>query len=89
MQLEFDPGKDLANQIKHGLSLTAAAHMDLSRAVTIEDSRFNYGEVRYISYAPLNGRLHVLWYTRRGEVIRAIGLRKANNREKKRFDQAS
>jgi uncharacterized protein len=33
----------------------------------------------------IGGRLHVLAFTMRGEVLRAISLRKANSREVKRY----
>lgn len=87
MEIEFDADKDAANRVKHGLSLAAAAGMDFDRATIIVDGRFDYGETRYIAYGRIDGRLHVLWYTRRGDAVRAIGLRKANPRERKRHDQ--
>lgn len=88
MRIEYDPDKDQANQAKHGVSLAAAAEMDLDKAIVIEDRRFDYGEARFLAYAPIGGRLHVLYFTMRGTVIRAIGLRKANTRERKRYEQA-
>ena len=89
MDIEFDPAKDQANRIKHGLSLAASAEFDLGSAIVIEDRRFDYGEDRYIAYALLDGRLHVLWYTFRGSKIRVIGLRKANRRERARYENRS
>jgi len=88
MEIEFDPLKDEANRKKHGISLAAAADMDLSQAKVIEDRRFDYGEARFLAYAPINGRLHVLYYTVRRQLIRPIGLRKANRRERTRFEQS-
>lgn len=88
MKLEFDPAKDRINLTKHGVSLAAAAEMDLDRAVVIEDRRFDYGERRFLAYAPIAGRLHVLWFTTRGTVLRAIGLRRANRRERKKYGQS-
>jgi hypothetical protein len=89
VQIEFDPLKDRINRQKHGLSLAAAAEMDLDRAIVIEDRRFDYGETRFVAYAPIGGRLHVLWFTVRGNALRAIGLRKANRRERRRYEQTS
>jgi uncharacterized DUF497 family protein len=57
MKIEFDAAKDEANQAKHGVSLAAAAEIDLDGAVIFEDLRIEYGERRYIAFAPLNGRL--------------------------------
>lgn len=88
MRIEFDPAKDRANRNKHGISLAAAADIDLERATVIEDRRFDYGEARFVAYAPIAGRLHALWFTMRGETVRAIGLRRANRRERRRYGQS-
>ena len=89
MEIEYDPVKDLINRAKHGVSLATAAEIDLGQAIVIEDRRFEYGETRFIAYAPVGGRLHVLWFTRRGGVVRVIGLRRANQRERKQHGQPS
>ena len=88
MKIEFDPIKDQINLQKHGVSLAAAADMDLDSAIVIEDRRFNYGETRFVAYAPIGARLHVLWFTMRGPVLRAIGLRRANRRERQRYGKS-
>jgi uncharacterized protein len=87
VQIEFDPAKDWINREKHGVSLAAAADMDFDDAVVIEDRRFDYGETRFIAYGPIGGRLHVLWFTMRGPVLRAIGLRRANRRERRAYER--
>lgn len=87
MKIEFDAAKDEANRAKHGVSLAAAAELDLGSALVIEDLRFDYGERRFIAYAPIEGRLHAMYFTVRGDVIRVIGLRKANQRERKRYEK--
>ena len=89
MEIEFDPAKDQINRAKHGISLAAAAEIDLEQAIVIEDRRFEYGETRFFAYAPVGGRLHVLWFTRRGSVVRVIGLRRANRRERNQHGQRS
>jgi uncharacterized DUF497 family protein len=60
VEIEFDPVKDQINLLKHGVSLAAAAEMDVERAIVIEDERFDYGEARFVAYAPIGGQLHVL-----------------------------
>lgn len=62
MEIEFDPEKDRANRKKHGVSLAAAADMNLDAAIVLEDRRFDC-ETRFLAYAPINGRFHVLWFT--------------------------
>ena len=88
MRIEFDTAKDRINREKHGISLAAAADIDLESAIVIEDRRFDYGEARFLAYAPIAGRLHVLWFTMRGTAVRAIGLRRANRRERTRYGEA-
>ena len=89
MRIEFDPGKDAANRVKHGLPPSAAAELDLNEASIVEDKRFTYGEARFLAYGLIAGRLHVLCFTMRGDVMRAIGLRKANDRERERYGELS
>jgi uncharacterized protein len=101
VKVEFDPDKDRINQMKHGISLAAAAHIDLDAATVIEDRRIDYGEPRFVAYAPIAGRLHALCFTMRGSfragqsavgepiaTVRAIGLRKANKQERRRYEHA-
>lgn len=88
MEIEFDPVKDRINQVKHGISLAAAADIDLDTAIVIEDRRLDYGEARFLAYAPIGSRLHVLWFTLRGNLVRVIGLRRANRRERKKYGQS-
>lgn len=88
MEIEFDPVKDQINLKKHGVSLSAAADIDLDGAIVIKDRRFDYGETRFVAHAPIGGRLHVLWFTMRGTMIRAIGLRRANRRERQRYGRS-
>ena len=85
--IEFDAAKDEINRAKHGISLEAADRMDLSAAIIRSDERFAYGEDRFQALAPIGGRLHVLVDTVRGETMRAISLRKANDRERKYYEQ--
>ncbi|MFC5345497.1 BrnT family toxin [Brevundimonas staleyi] len=81
--IEFDPDKDAANIAKHGMSLQLANRIDLARAVVIPDARSDYGETRWLAYDDIEARLHVLVFTERGGLIRAISLRKANDREQR------
>jgi len=87
VEIEFDPDKDAANRRKHGLSLADAGRMDLGTAAIDPDRRYAYGEDRFQALGLIDGRLHLLVFTMRGEVLRAISLRKANPREVKRYDE--
>ena len=87
MKIEFDPDKDAINRAKHGLSLAEAAKIDLETAAVIPDDRYAYGEARFRAYGRIDGRLHMLAFTMRGNVLRAISLRKANATEVRRYDE--
>lgn len=84
MEFEFDPEKDRSNREKHGLSLADAARMEWGTAAVISDERKLYGEPRFRAYGLIDGRLYMLAFTRRGDVLRAISFRKANEREVER-----
>ena len=49
------------------------------------DDREDYGEVRYRAVSFLDGQLYSLTFTLRGEVVRAISLRKASKQEQKDY----
>jgi uncharacterized DUF497 family protein len=87
MKIEFDPDKDAINRQKHGMSLEVAAGMDFLQSHIVEDPRDYEGEVRFIAYGRIGERLHAMWFTRRGAIVRVIGIRKANPRERKRYDR--
>ena len=78
MEIEFDAGKDASNRKKHGLSLADAARFDFTQVTVVPDQRREYGEARFQAYGRIDGRLHILAYTLRAGVIRAISFRKAN-----------
>jgi len=88
MRFEFDPGKDRANQAKHGVSLVLAVELDWEAALVWIDGRFEYEEMRMIALAPKTGTLYYVAFVDRGEVRRVISLRRANRREVKYYVQS-
>lgn len=88
MRFEWDEGKRVANLAKHGVDFPAAEQFAFEDAIVEPDDRRDYGEAREIAIGRIGDRLHVLVYTRRGEAIRIIGLRKANAREVKRYEKS-
>jgi uncharacterized DUF497 family protein len=50
-------------------------------AVIRQDTRKDYGEARYAALGPIEGRLHCVCFTVRGNNLRIISLRNANERE--------
>lgn len=85
MHITFDPTKDAANVAKHGLSLTLAAQLEWDSAVVWLDERRAYGEARKCALALLGERLFFVAFVDRADGRRVISLRKANNREVRRY----
>lgn len=81
MKITFDPTKNAANLVKHGMELADAIHIDWETLLAIPDTRQDYGEVRMIGYAFIATRLHNVVFTDRENERRIISLRKANKKE--------
>jgi uncharacterized DUF497 family protein len=77
----WDEAKRLDNIERHGLDFLAALRFDRSRAVDFPDDRYDYGEERRLAYGYVDGRLHALVYTPRGDACPIISFSKANRRE--------
>jgi uncharacterized DUF497 family protein len=85
----YDPAKSEANQGKHGVFLALAEAIDWSSVWCAPDDRKDYRELREIGYAVIEGRLYCVVFTQRGRAFRVISLRKANNREIERYEEAT
>lgn len=87
MRYEWDEGKRAANLAKHGVDFSTAEDFDWATAVEVRDTRFDYGEERWIALGMIGSRLHVLIYTIRPGAIRLISLRRANLREREHYEE--
>jgi len=87
MQIEFDSAKRDKTLAERGLDFARAGEVFAQAAATAQDTRFAYGENRFITFGQLNGRLVVVAWTPRGAVRRIISMRKANDREQARYAQ--
>lgn len=85
MELEWDETKRQYALINRGLDFADVVEFGWRNAVIEPDGRRDYGEQRLIAYGYLHGRLCVLCFTERGQKLRVISLRKANDREIKRY----
>jgi uncharacterized protein len=85
MDIEFDPKKDASNLVKHGIRLARAS--EFSPVAILEDTRKDYGEVRYRAFGFIGTKAHALAFAvaedrksgRRR--VRAISLRPATDQE--------
>ena len=84
---EWDDEKAAANLAKHDVTLSDAEGFDWTSSKTIFDAAHSDAENRFLTYGFIDARLHVMYWTPRGERVRIIGLRKANSREVKAYAQ--
>jgi len=87
MEIEFDANKNAANIRSRGLTFERVVDFDFETAVFKQDSRRDYGEIRFRTLGFLDGRLHALVFTETDKGIRVISFRKANKREVKTYEQ--
>jgi uncharacterized protein len=87
MQLKFDPGKEVRNRAKHGLSLSVAERLDWNSMLARVDDRQDYGEERWVGVAPYGARLYTVVFTLEDEdIVRVISLRRSTNREIEHYE---
>jgi uncharacterized DUF497 family protein len=88
VKLSWDQRKRDWTLAERRLDFADADQVFAGLSFTLTDDRRDYGEPRFITAGHLRGRLVILVWTPRGEVRHIISMRKANDREKKRFAQA-
>lgn len=91
--------RDADHHIEHRRERRAREHDEpgherLRKAAKDQDDdapedRKDYGELREIGYVVIGERLYCVVFTQRGETFRVFSLRKANNREIDRYEQAT
>ena len=85
MKVSFDPAKRARTLAERGLDMADAAKVFEGPHLTFEDRRHDYGEDRWVTFGYLAGRLVAFAWTPRADGVRIISLRKANEREEKRY----
>lgn len=87
MLIEYDAAKREKTLRERGLDFGDAQAVLEHAVATVLDRRSEYGEERWNTLGILKGRMvHVTW-TRRGERVRVISMRYANERERTRCGQ--
>lgn len=84
MKLTFDPDKDAANTIKHGLSLADALMVfDAPNKLTLASTQQDEARLMDIAMVEVAGVVLVLVYVmRQPDEVRAISLRRASKQER-------
>lgn len=86
LKFEWDSDKALTNGQKHGIDFELAARvfLDPNRLETY-DERYDYDEDRWQIIGMVYPAILVVIYTERGEFIRLISARKANEQERRAY----
>jgi uncharacterized DUF497 family protein len=89
MQFTFDPLKDAANILKHGLSLSDAPLVfNAVNKLTIESARADEARLMDVAMVEVAGVVLVLVYVlREPKQVRAISLRRASKQERRLYAQ--
>ena len=85
MKFIWDKEKHASNLAKHGLDFALCGQMFDGAHLIFPDTRKHYGEERFTAYWRFKGRLLVTAFVFRGDDVRIISLRKANEREERRY----
>jgi uncharacterized DUF497 family protein len=78
---EWDEAKRVANVREHKVDFTLVERFEWELAVITVDDREDYGELREQAWSFIGDRVYLLVFTLRGENIRVISLRKADQNE--------
>jgi hypothetical protein len=81
----WDEKKRKLNLSKHGIDFSDAPAIFEGPLVTVEDTREDYGEARYVALGLLADIVVSLVYTERGDQVRIISIRKALKHEARFF----
>jgi uncharacterized DUF497 family protein len=88
-EFEWDDAKAEANLKKHKISFRAASRVFDDPLVLIEqDLAEDYGEDRFVAVGRVEGLLITVVFTERGERVRIVSARKANNDERRAYDHS-
>jgi uncharacterized DUF497 family protein len=85
MAVSFDPAKRDTTLAERGLDFADAEQVFAGLVIENVDDRFDYGEERWITVGHLGGRMVVIVWTPRNGDRQIISMRKANDRERKRY----
>ena len=82
---DWDEAKRAQTLSRRGLDFALVRGFDLASAMIEPDTRRDYGELRFRAFGVIDGRLHAIVFTPRHDRLRLISLRRANERERRRW----
>ena len=85
---EWDERKAAANFARHGVAFEAACRVfEDPFALEWLDDREDYEEARFVILGMVDGRIIVVVYTMRGDIVRIISARGAEPHEKRKYHE--
>jgi hypothetical protein len=85
VKITWDDSKRMANIAKHGLDFVESGKVFAGPTFTIPDSRFDYGEERFVTIGLMGADVVVIVHTETENEIRVISMRKGTANEQKIF----
>jgi uncharacterized protein len=86
MSISFDGSKSDRNAALRGIPFDLASKFEWDTALIVEDARQDDGDRRFLALGRIDGRLNMIVFTPRKGVTHVVSLRKANEREAKRYE---
>ncbi|MEN9461306.1 MAG: hypothetical protein RIS84_1326 [Pseudomonadota bacterium] len=86
MKVNFDPSKNEVSIEERGLPFSMVENFDWSSSFIVEDVRKDYGERRFQALGFIDDLLYMVVFTPRNNVVHVISFRRANNRERKKYE---
>jgi uncharacterized DUF497 family protein len=85
MRFEWDEAKRRLNLKRHAIDFVDAEEIFAGETIAFLDDRFEYGEIRLLTFGLLNDRVVVIAHTETEEVIRVISIRRASKNEEELY----
>ena len=88
MRFEWDPEKDQANRVKHGLSFDEASRLFTGGQDYLEiyDEEHSHDEDRFIAIGPIDRGVVVAYAERDDDLIRVVSARMATAKERRHLE---
>lgn len=88
MRFEWDEKKRQINLKKHGIDFAEIWQVFENEIVTDVDSKFDYGETRYLTLGLFGGMVVAVSHTEDDDIIRFISVRRAEKYEEQIYFNA-
>ncbi len=85
VEITYDNDKRQRTWVDRGIDFADAVRVFAGEKLEYPDLRFDYGEERMITVGLLQKRMVIVVWTQRGSNRHIISMRKANEREQRKF----